>query len=480
MELALAGLLATFGWLLGDAAVGEGFIKASRITDNAGRQIRLIRRQVHDLQRPEMQTWTRQLQEQTHAASVTLQNQQVNYETMRAMADALGDVAAGLRGIGESLQNDPFGKVGAGLGETAAFLEQVIPAAAKAADDLEATTAALKADAQSLKSLFQEHPFDLQAAREVHDTLTRFRSGIDPLTKLLASNRLDGLRDGFEGMETALTTGAEQVERLSHYSYPAVVLKGFKPEVTQKPFWPEGETIAKGLRQAASGLSAASKEMTSLREELPRLRTSLEESRSVLDRTSQALAVALRQQDKLEPLLKDIPAKAAQLAENLPRVGQDLVRLLRDTRRLQEVATALRQGQQGVANAKDHWPQLRQTLERSATLLAAARRQLEQVLDNRDQYERARQQGVHLAESFGTTLPLLSEGFNGQLQDQDQALEDLAESIDEVGTLLPTYGRTAERSLQIGRWLVWLVAAMVALHGAYLGISGWTGKRWGA
>ena len=43
----------------------------------------------------------------------------------------------------------------------------------------------------------------------------------------------------------------------------------------------------------------------------------------------------LKQQDKLEPLLKEMPAHVARLAEGLPQLSGDLSRILRETKHLQ-------------------------------------------------------------------------------------------------------------------------------------------------
>jgi uncharacterized phage infection (PIP) family protein YhgE len=477
LELAVATGLIVFGILLDPTGVGDGFVRAEQVTRKAGTQVQLVRAQVQDLRRPEVSQLAERLQAQTRSAAAVLEAQQVDYDTVQSMADALGDVAAGLDGLADTLRSDQFGKLGDGLGETAAFLERIMPTAAKAADDLDATTTALRADALRLDVLLRASPLDFKAAREIHDSLARFGEGLDRMNRVLKLERLQTMREGFEGMETSLSTGAEQVDRLSGYSYPAVVMKGFKPQVTQRPFWPEGGEIAKGLRKAASGVTAAGKEMDSLADDLPRLRTSLDESRKVVDKTREALSTALQHQDELEPLLKDLPAKAAQVADNLPRLSADLARVLRDTHRLKEVATALRQGQQALDMAVSHWPELRRTLARSSTLLKATHTQLQQVLRNRDQYEAARQEAVHLGESFATMLPLLTDQMHGHLREQDYTLGDLSQSIYEVADLMPVYGQMTQRLLLAGRYLAWLMAGIIGLHGAYLALSGRIGRR---
>src|SRR5205823_9264774 len=180
------------------------------------------------------------------------------------------------------------------------------------------------------------------------------------------------------------------------------------------------------------------------------------------------LALALRQQEKIEPLLRDVPEHIGRLAESLPRISGDLSRILHDTRHLRDVAGALRQAEKGIDDAVRRWPDLRKTLSRSAVLLKSARDQLDQTLENREEFEAEFNQTINLAEAFATMLPLFTDYLGTQLQDQEQALDDLGESIDEFGAAVPVYAKSASSLLQTVRWLIWLVAGVVGLHGVYL------------
>jgi hypothetical protein len=123
----------------------------------------------------------------------------------------------------------------------------------------------------------------------------------------------------------------------------------------------------------------------------------------------------------------------------------------------------------GAGNLADGGPsEYGPTLRRSAALLKNTQAQLHKVWRNRQQLESAKNDAVLLGEAFALTLPLLTDQLNGQLRDQDQALEDLGQGIDELGDALPAFGDTLARMLQIGKLLAWLLAAVVGLHGAYL------------
>lgn len=480
LELAVAFVLLALGWQLpGDGEIDRGFQSAERVTDHANAQVHILRRQVRDLRRPELQELARGVQRQTHVVMVTLRNQQVDFETVQTMRDALGEIAEGLNSLALTLDPSGIRRLGDGLGETADFLDRkVVPAATEGADRLDASTKALREDARRLAVVLRNAPVDLKAAREIHDGLARFGQGLEKLNGLLKPERLKTMRDGFQGLEGSLSGGAEQVDRLAGCTYPVVTFDGLKPVVEQRPFWPEGEKIAAGMRKAAAGASAAGKEMDELNEDLPRLRASLEESRQVIARTRQALATALEQQDKVGPLLRDVPQRAAQLAEDLPRATEGLARILRDTRRLKEVATALRQARTGIDTAVSRWPELRRTLAHSARLLQATREQFDQALNHRQEYETALQQSVVLAESFAFMLPLLTDQLDARLDEEERGLGDLGQSLEEVHAALPAYRKTTAHVFRSGRILLGLVAAIAGLHGCYLLLSVRLGRRY--
>lgn len=478
LELLVASVLILLIWLSTRADFAGGFTKAEQVSRQASTQVRLVQQQVQNLHGPELRELAQRLQTQTRMLTATLQTQEVDFDTLGTLSDAVGDMATGLEGLAGSFQPDQIEQMGSGLGEAAAFLEKVIPTAAKSADDLEKATEAMRADAHRLNLMLRETPVDLKAAQAIHDSLARFGDGLGKLRPALNLERLDTMREGFRGMQTSLKAGAKQVEHLGGFTYPVINLNGLKPEVSQKPFWPEADSVADGLRKAADGVQAGGKEIDNLAKELPKLRASLDESRQIVEKTRATLALTLKQQAKLEPLLKDMPTKAAFLADQLPALGADLAKILRDTGKLKDVAAALRQAQKALDNLGARWPELRVALTRSATLLKATKTHLHVFLQNRRQYENARQQAVYLGETFTMMVPLLSDQIEGQLREQDQSLTELGQSIDEVGDMLPAYGATVSSLFRIGRLLAWLVVAIVSLHGAYLLLSARMGRRY--
>jgi ABC-type transporter Mla subunit MlaD len=473
LELAVAGVLVAFGYQLpGRSDVDQTFDRAAAVTGHTRQQVKIFRQQVHDLRRPELHDLGRQLQAETRTVTATLKSQSVDFDRVRTVGEAMGDVANGLDGLGEALDGETLGKVGQGLGVTASYLdEQVAPAAGRAADGLDEATAGLRDDSRKLCALLRQAPPDLKVTREIHDGLVRFGEGLDRMNDLLKPQRLTAMREGFKGLETSLTTGADQVGRLAGYHYPVVNLRGFKPDVEQRKFWPEGEKIADGMRKAADGAKAADDEMAALEADLPRLRASLEESRKLADRTRAALALALKQQDKVEGLLRDVPEHTARLAEAMPQLTSDLSRILRETERLKDVAALLRQAQKGVEVAVARWPELKTNLSHASALLRGTQDQLRQALGRRQEYEAALRQSIVLADSFATLLPAYLESLDRQLQQQEQGLDELGHGLDEVDAAIPEYARATNSLVGTARLLAWLVAGIVLLHGGYLLVS---------
>jgi uncharacterized phage infection (PIP) family protein YhgE len=473
LEIAVAVVLIAFGMSLpSKAEVEESFDHVETATRRTGDQFGFMREQVHELRRPELRELGQRLQTQSKTVAKTLRKQKVDYKTVQTVSDSLGQVAKGLDDFSDTLEPENFGKLGDGLGETASYLDtKVAPTAAKSADDLEASTAALRANAKHLSTLLKTTTPDLKAVQDIHDGLARFSEGLDNMNDTLKMGHLGAMKEGFKGLETSLSTGADQVARLSGFTYPVVTFSGLKPEIENRKFWPEGDQIADGMRKAAEGVRSAGKELDRITTELPKLRSTLQESRKVADSTRQAMAAALKERDKVEPLLKEIPEQASRMAEELPKLGTDLAKVLRDTSSLKEVAKSLRQAQKGIDAAVARWPELRNSLKRSATILKATQEQLKQALDNRQEYEAALRQTIITAEALATLLPYFTEQLEKELAEQEQSLGDLSQSMHQVSDTVPVYGRTATRMVQTARLLLFLLGPIFGLHGCYLALS---------
>ncbi|HEX8203957.1 MAG TPA: hypothetical protein VF590_26010, partial [Isosphaeraceae bacterium] len=383
----------------------------------------------------------------------------------------------GLDGLAGVLDPDALGRLGSGLGETADFLDRaVVPAAARAADDLEAASARLQAGAHQLGELARRAPPDLGPVRAVHEALGRFDQGLTAMDTMLEPRRLAPLRQAAAGTEGVAAEAARLADRLAGYTYPVVALDGLRPRVSTRPFWPRGAAVGADLKRVAGGVAAMDRELGTLAAELPQVQTAIGESRRALAATRQTLAAALQNQGEAERLLKDLPEQAAQLEEALPRLTADLAAALRATGRLAEVAAALRRAQAGIDGAVAHWPEVRTALTDSAVVLRASRDQLDEALEHRREYEAAVRQLDALSGELAAALPGLADHLETRLTEEDRILAEMDRGIAQVDGVLPAYSQALVRCLGLGRLLAFLVAGVAAWHGSALVLEG-RGRR---
>jgi uncharacterized phage infection (PIP) family protein YhgE len=231
------------------------------------------------------------------------------------------------------------------------------------------------------------------------------------------------------------------------------------------------------MRQAAEGVSAAGKEMEGLSRELPKLRESLAESKKVADRSREALAQAIKNQDKVEPLLKNVPEHAARLSEELPKLGGDLAKVLRDTEKMKEVAEQLRQAQKGLEKALSGWPQIREAVTGTARVLKATQAQLATAVARQDDFKQAMNDTAKLSEDVAQALTMSTEELEKQMERHEKSFDELGQSAEGVSKSVPAYRDTAITLVQATSLLLWLVAGIVTLHAGYLIVSVTAGKQ---
>jgi len=470
LEAAVAAALVVIGFQLPTTEdVGANFSRVGKVTHGTESQVRLMKEQVADLRRQDFATKADDLRRHTRTAADTATRQQIDFRTVEAIARSLADVSKGLNAWADTVDAERMQKVSAGLGETASFLETgIADPSEKSAAEVEAAVAGLDKDATRLAALLRQAPPDLKAAKAVYDGLGSFDTGLDKLGELIKPERMEAMKEGMAGLETSLTSTAEQVDKVSTLSYPLVTFNGLKPNVEMKPFWPDGEKVAEGLRKATKGVQAAGKELDVMNKNMPEMRKALSESRKSVTQTRESLGKALKQQEETEKLLKTVPEQTAALAEALPRVGKAFATMLRETKKLRELAAGLKAVRKTLDDTLKGWPEVAAGLKKSAKVLDQARVQLDETALNRGEYEKAMESSTQVARSLADLLPAFTDHLDSRLGQQEASLEQMETGLTEVNQSLPVMESKTAELVRTVKWLLYLVALLVALHAGYV------------
>ncbi|MFO0877846.1 MAG: hypothetical protein U0840_10870 [Gemmataceae bacterium] len=469
LEVACGITLGVLAFLLpgsGDVAETAGRLEAA--SQSASRQVGALAEQCRALreQQPGLRGLAVRLEKQVGQVSQQLHGRTLDGAGLQAACEALDLAAEGLEGVSATLDPRGVEQLARGLGSAASYLdEKVLPTASKAADTLDRAAAQIKPDAARLARILEEKPLDLKGARALVESLEKFEDGLDRLGRTLLPENFEQMRNGVKGLEVALDAGSGQVEKMGKYTMPKVAFKDLRLAVEEKPFWPDAKTVAEGMSKAAKGAQAAVKEMDGIHRELPRFRESLGASQKVVASMRKHLQELLQRQELLEPLLRRLTGQLARLGDDLPTQVQQLAAALRDTGKLREVATALRQAEKGLGTVATRWPELRTGLSKSVALLRTTRKQLQQALGVREQFETALDETLRLSRLFAESLPVVVEQVETGLERQEASLGELRENIDHVQEAIPAGARTISRILTTTRLLLGLVGVFVVLHG---------------
>lgn len=449
--------------------VTANFARVGKVTDGTEKQVRLMKEQVADLRRQDLAGKADQLRIHTRTAADTASRQNIDFRTVEAIARSLSEVSKGLTAWADTVDADRMAQVSKGLGETADYLEKgVVAPSEKSAAELDSLLVGMEKDSAQLAVLLRQSAPDLKSARTIHDGLGSFDTGLEKLSEMVKPERIAAMKEGLVGLETSLTSTADQVDKVSALSYPLVTFNGLKPNVEVKPFWPEGEKVAEGLRKATKGVQAANKELEVMGKNLPDLEKALTESRKSVGQTRESLGKALKQQAETEKLMKTVPEQTAALAEALPKIGKTLTAMLRETKKLRDLATGLKAVRDNLDKTMTKWPEVAKGLKTSAVVLDRARVQLDEAASNRVEYEKAMESSSRVARSLADLLPALTDQLDSRLGQQEASLEQMETGLVEVNQSLPVMEAKTGELIQTVKWLLYLTAMMVAVHAGYV------------
>src|SRR3954451_14196043 len=118
LELAAAAVLAVIAWQLpGPGGVDEAAARVEQVSLKAGRQVRVLRRQVIDVRQrqPELVALATRLEKQMRSVRDRMNDRSLNAEGLTAVSTALGQVARVLDGLSTTLDHAAVEQVGKGL-----------------------------------------------------------------------------------------------------------------------------------------------------------------------------------------------------------------------------------------------------------------------------------------------------------------------------------------------------------------------------
>ncbi len=157
LECLAATVLVVFAWgMPGAAEVHNGVARVEDVTGQTSAQVARLREELRTLreQRPKLHALAENLRTQMNLATDNLKDQRIDFGGVQTMAEALGNMAQGLDGLSDMLDADSVHRIADGFKGGADFLDdQVAPAAARAADQIDESAAALSSDVRELSRL---------------------------------------------------------------------------------------------------------------------------------------------------------------------------------------------------------------------------------------------------------------------------------------------------------------------------------------
>ena len=469
LELLFAVILIVLSFQLPSSdQVTKSSEEIRNLTASSAQQVEQIKKEIQTVRRPEVRQLAEQLHTEIPKITAMLRAQELSYDGLRQTRDGLREVSVGLKTFSETMKPETVKQLAKGLRTTADYLDKIGPQATATADRLEKSSELLGKDSEALSVLLSEAAPNLQSLEDLRNGLKNYGQGLKKMEQLLDVERLKTMREGFKGMEASLSKGAGQVSQLAGYNYPVVTFRGIKPTVRQQKFWPQGKTVAEGLRKGAKGLSAAGEQLDQIVKDVPDLQKSFVVSQEAAKQTEERIAKTLKNREKIEKLLKQVPESSAALAKELPKIGKDLADVLRQTNELSEVAKSLRGAQQNLELMAKSWPKVEQATAQSAKLLEQTANQLDNALDHEKEHKQSLKKVLTMTESTARLMPTVATSLDESLDQQAKSLDQLQGSLQRTSENVTPLADSASSVLQTVRWLLWLFAGIVAIHGSHL------------
>jgi hypothetical protein len=458
LETALACVLFCVGWMLPRTdSVEQGFARVGEVTRSAETEVKAVRGQVDELRRKDFPKIAAQMKTQSRTVGANVKAQTIDFATVEAMRNALAAVAKGLAGWSETLDAEKYLPAIRGLGATADLLDAGSPPALRTADALESTAGRLEHDLRRALVLLRL-PIDVAGGIELLHSAERSAAELGEAGRALRDESLAALRNTLRELDESLSGMVTQAEGFSATVLPVVVPDGRGPPTVElRPVWPDGPATVARLKRMRDFVRAAERRLDDAARAAALLPPMSEQARRQLaDAAGEFCPPGAEDEDAAE--------RVAESANTVPA-------LLRGAARLRELAAGLRSAQQGLEQTFRAWPELVETLRRSATVLDGSRRQLDTVLTGREQYDKAVTSSLTLAGTTEDMLEIYTTKLDARLGEQERSLGQMERGLGEVNQALPAVSHTASDLLRTVRWVFWLIGLLIAAHGVFVAVD---------
>jgi hypothetical protein len=434
IETLLACVLLAVGFRLPRSeSIDEGFQRASVVAQTAQNQVQLIRGQLGEVRHKDFPKVANHLRVQTRAVSSSLRAQAIDFDSVDATSDALGAVSQGLESWSETLDADRYLSNARELGRTAELLEWQAAwtdprkAVCKYQTGMDTNWGPI---VDLVCGSFDVRSLTIMAASLFQDLKCAPALDVNPIRDV---------RDSFREIEETLATAVRQVDALGEAVYPFVTPNGaLPPTIEFRPVWSDGRKVGDALSKAGAAVRAIGRD---------------------LDRADRAIEMLTKQR------------REGRSATPTDDAGRIAAAVARTSIQLRELASDLRRTQQGIEQSLRAWPELVQTMRRSATVLEGSHRQLEVVLSQRSECERAVRNSQQLADSSEDVVRGYTAKLDVRLGDQERSLAQVEEGLREVNESLPAVSQAASDLLSVIRWMFWLIGGLIAIHGVYVAVE---------
>jgi hypothetical protein len=423
IETVLACVLVIIGWQIPrPSAADQCFDRADQITRSAAEQVHLFRGQIGEIRQKDFPKMARQLRIRAETVVGNFRTASIDFATVEAISAALATSSRDLESWSDALNAEKYLAVLADLND-----EVNRPSSQRLAEPAAGPASPVAGD-------IDRGLFGLWRGPELASKATNASPrDLDDKQRLEGPKCVEGLvaiRGRCAELEQNLDSTIRHVQILSSINLPFVALGGAPTGIEMRPLWPEGRIIAMELQKSLDVLKAFNQQLNSIASAAPEMFKALAGPNHPNGETGKSMGAS--------------------------------------SDRFRELTAELRKNSRELQQIRRTWPALVETMRSSARALKSSQRQLDAVLAQRAFCERAVNDSGRITGAAEDLFDSCSAQFEARLDEQEKALGQMEKGLNDVADTLPPVKQTANDVLVALRWMFWLVAGFIGLHGAFV------------